>query len=163
MSNWVNSDGLNVRFHRDRALDAKVGVPRVAGMEKEVVVELNYSRMTTSGGLVGGYPNTFIPAGSYIKSVTLVVTTGFDSGTTATLDLGLCNKDGSYTGLDEDGFDVAIAETAIDTAGKEVACDGALIGTILSKGGYPSYDLDTAAYTVGDGYLVIVYETPPVQ
>lgn len=154
---WTNSDGLRIEFGTEKTKVAQVGVPRTAGAEKQVVVTLEASRMGLSGGVVGGRPNTFIPAGSILKSAILYVTEGFDSGTTATLDLGLANADGSYTNLDEDGIDVAIAETAIDTAGKSVTCDGALIGTILATGGYPSYDVDTAVYTTGKGFLVITY------
>lgn len=157
---WTNSDGLRIEFGTEKTKGAQVGVPSNYGEEQEVVVILEASRMDLTGGLVGQRPNTFIPANSFIVSAKLVVTEGFDSGSTATLDLGLANSDGTYTGLDEDGIDVAIAETAIDTAGKTVACDGALIGTILTKGGYPSYDVDTAAYTTGKGYLVITYQKP---
>lgn len=154
---WTNSDGLRIEFGNEKTKGAQVGSAREDGIRQTVTCVLEASRMTTSGGLIGGRVNNFIPAGSYIESALLVVTEAFDSGSTATLDLGLANADATYTNLDEDGIDVAIAESALDTAGKEVACDGAYIGAILTTGGYPSYDLDTAAYTTGKGYLIITY------
>jgi len=161
MTGRRNIDGLYLEYGTDKTAVADVGVPCTYGAESEVICTLEASRMTLTGGLIGGRPNTTIPAGSYIKDVRLVVTEAFDSGTTATLDLGLCLETGAYTGLDEDGFDVAIAETAIDTAGKVVVCDGAYVGTTTGTvAGYPSYDLDTAVYTTGKGYLIITFVPP---
>lgn len=161
MAGRRNIDGLYLEYGTDKTAVAQVGVPCTYGSRSEVVLTLEASRMTLAGGLVGGRPNTTIPPGSFIESVTLVVTEGFDSGGSATLDLGLCNEDGSYTNLDEDGFDVAIAETAIDTAGKKVNCDGAYVGTVTGTVvGYPSYDLDTLAFTTGKGYVSIIYIKP---
>ncbi len=161
MTVTANSDGLRWRYGRDLQLAAQVGAPCTYGMVKQVVCILEASRMTTTGGLIGGEANTMIPAGSWIKSAVFIVTEAFDSGTTATLDLGLAIIDGTYTGGDEDGIDAAIAETAIDTAGKAVLCDGAMVGAagsgITSVNLWPSYDLDTAAYTTGKGVLVIEY------
>lgn len=157
LNTWNNDDGLNVEFGRDRIKGAQVGKSCKGGLRQEVTCILEASRMDLTGGVIGERPNVLIPAGSYIESALLVVTEAFDSGSTATLDLGLANADGTYTGLDEDGIDAAIAESAIDTAGKEVTCDGAYIGAITTKAGYPSYDIDTAVYTTGKGYLIITY------
>lgn len=158
----VNADGLFVEYGTARTLGAQIGQTiHNDGTRKQMVATLEASRMVIGGGLIGGRPTVFIPAGSYLESALLVVTEGFDSGTTATLDLGLANKDGTYTNLDEDGIDAAIAEGDIDTAGKEVAANGDLIGTILAYDAYPSYDVDTAVYTTGKGFLVITY-IPPV-
>jgi hypothetical protein len=154
----VNADNLNVRYGLDKVKDAKVGVPSMqGGVDHWVVCEIVGTDLALGGGLIGGYPNTFIPAGAYIKEAIFIPTVAF-VGSGATLDLGLANKDGTYTNLDEDGIDAAIATTAIDAIAEKVTCDGALVGTILTTGGYPSYDLDTALYTAGKGYLIITYQ-----
>ena len=161
----ANADGLRQRYGLDTQLTAQVGAPSTAGAVREMVCVLEASRMVIGGGLIGQEPNNVIPTGSFIKSATFIVTEAFDSGTTATLDLGLAIADGTYTGGDEDGIDAAIAETAIDTAGKAVLCDGAMVAStsagVTTVPLYPSYDVDTAVYTTGKGYLVIEYIPRP--
>ena len=161
MATWANSDGLRVRFGTEQAAGAQVGKPSVNGAVEQIVCILEASRMVIGGGLIGGEPNVYIPAGSWIKSATFIVTEAFDSGTTATLDLGLGLVDGTYTGGDEDGIDVAIAETAIDAATKAVLCDGAMVNSttagITTVNLWPTYDVDTAVFTTGKGMLVIEY------
>lgn len=161
MTNWTNSDGLEVKFGLDAAKQGRVGSNRY--LEQHVSAVLDFSDMALTGGRIDSDNPALIPAGSYITKAYFVVITGFDSGSTATLDLGLSIADGTYTGGDEDGIDVAIAETAIDTAGKVVVCDGALVGGTAYSGAvdlYPSYDVDTAAYTVGKGVLHIFFIPP---
>lgn len=162
MANWTNSDGLEVKFGLDAAKQGRV----MGGHENELYISavLDFSDMNLTGGRIDSDNPVIIPAGSYITQAFFVVVTAFDSGSTATLDLGLSLADGTYTGADEDGIDVAIAETAIDTAGKVVVCDGALVrGTAVTSTTldlYPSFDVDTAAYTVGKGVLHIFYLPP---
>jgi hypothetical protein len=101
--------------------------------------------------------DAFIPAGSYITGASLVVTTAFTSGGSATLNIGLYNAAG--TAIDADGIDatVAVADLA---ANKAVACNGALVGgtaTVGAADAYVSWDYDTAAFTAGAAKLVIEY------
>lgn len=165
MTQWTNDDGLIVNFGLSEGDKGLVGASRTAGATKQLVVVVEASRMSLTGGLFDNRSRTALPAGARITAATLVVTEAFDSGGSATLDLGLANADGTYTNLDEDGIDVAIAETAIDTAGKVVVCDGALVAATSAARttviGYPSYDLDTLAFTTGKGYLVIEYDEQP--
>lgn len=165
MTVTANADGLRQRYGLDTQLTAQAGETLPAGAVKHLICTLEASRMVIGGGLIGQEPNNAIPVGSFIKSATFIVTEAFDSGTTATLDLGLAIADGTYTGGDEDGIDAAIAESAIDTAGKAVLCDGAMVGSTTASVTtvvlYPSYDVDTAVYTTGKGYLVIEYIPRP--
>lgn len=167
---WVNGDGLIVRFGPDKALQAQSGQTQSAGAMHHVICTLEASRMALDGGFIGDYPNTPIAPYSYITRAIFVVTEAFDSGSTATLDLGLgvinaTTQLADYTGADEDGIDAAIAETAIDTAGKAVICDGALVAAtsaaLLAVTTYPTYDVDTAVYTTGKGWLFFEYMTKP--
>lgn len=157
MTDWTNDDGILVRFGVDKSLGAQVGSAIASdGIRKEMVATLEVSRMALAGGLIGGKANSAIPAGALIESAKFIVTEAF-VGATATLDLGLANADGTYTNLDEDGIDAAIAITAFDADDDVIVCDGALIGTRTAVAGYPSYDVDTAALTAGKGYLIITY------
>lgn len=163
---WTNDDGLIVRFGLELSQGSAVGKVNTGGTVEQIVCILEAGQLDTSGGLIDPYANVAIPANSRILRATFVVTEAFDSaGDSATLDLGLANADGTYTNLDENGIDVAIAEADIDTAGKSVVCDGALVNAtssaLTSVISYPSYDLDTEAFTAGKGFLVIEYETMP--
>lgn len=164
MTVTANADGLRYRYGLDTQKGAQVGATCNYGCYKQVVCILEASRMVIGGGLIGGEANTMIPAGSFIREAVFIVTEAFDSGTTATLDLGLGLVDGTYTGGDEDGIDAAVAETAIDTAGKAVLCDGAYVNSatagVTSVNLWPTYDVDTAVYTTGKGLLIITYIPP---
>lgn len=164
MTNWTNSDGLEVKFGLDEAKQGKVSSSNE--LEHHITVVLDAADMVIGGGRVDSDNPVLIPANSYITRAIFRVITAFDSGTTATLDLGLGIADGTYTGGDEDGIDVAIAETAIDTAGKCVVCDGALVNGTARTGSvdlYPTYDVDTAVFTAGKGVLHIFFIPPSVE
>lgn len=164
MTVTANADGLRFRYGLDTQRAAMVGTPCTYGDIKQARAVIEFGRDNSlSGGLIGGEPNNMIPAGSYILRATLIVTEAFTSGGAATLDLGLANADGTYTNLDEDGIDVALAMGTL-LQGSVIACDGALVGAgtdrdILANA-YLSYDLDTAVLTAGKAHLIVEYVSP---
>lgn len=154
MADWTNSDGLEVRFTNPEAGATGAGVP--GGATKELVLDFTFGTAVTAAA--DGH-EAFIPAGSYIKSATLIVTTAATSGGTATLTIGLAQKDGSV--IDADGIDAAIALADL-AAAKVVKCDGALSGGVASIGANNAYVYTTPttagdAFTAGKGRLVIEY------
>lgn len=158
---WTNSDGLPVRFHREEGtVNVSGRVPAADTTVNRVLWKLDYSKFNGTTGTQYETPSTvFIPKGATLVRATLVVTTGFTSGGSATLDIGLQQKGG--TEIDNDGIDAAIAKTAIDTVGEQVACDGALVATTGGgKLGYNAYlyvKAGTAAFTAGKADLVVEY------
>jgi hypothetical protein len=162
MTNFTNADGLTIRYGLDVAKGAQVGVPCAYGAIKQIVAILEVARMDLTGGLIGGLANSALPVGSVILRSNLIVTETF-TGTNGTLDLGLCNEDGTYTNLDEDGIDVAIAVASL-AAGTVIANDGALVGAGTSKAttvvSFLSYDIDTTDFTAGKALLVVEYVEP---
>jgi hypothetical protein len=153
---YTNADGLFVITNnaqgaaRDNGLNAQNGV-------KTMVFELkDATKLGTSD--VNPQPNdAFIPAGSYITKASLVVTTAFTSGGSATLGIGLQQADGSI--IDADGIDAAIAVADL-AANKAVVCNGALVGgtaTVGAANAYMSVVYGTAAFTAGAAKLVIEY------
>lgn len=157
---WTNNDGLTIYFGTENAQPAHVGVVCAGeGTEKEYVAVLEPATMDLTGGLIGGRANAMIPNGSFIESATLHVTETF-VGATGTLDLGTINADGTYTNLDEDGIDVAIAVASL-TAGTTIACDGAQVGTTVGADAYLSYDIDTVDFTAGKAFLVVKVRQQP--
>ena len=153
---YTNADGLFVITNnaqgaaRDNGINAQNGV-------KTMVFELkDATALGTSD--VNPQPNdAFIPAGAYITKASLVVTTAFTSGGSATLGIGLQQADGTI--IDADGIDAAVAVADL-AANKAVVCNGALVGgtaTVGAANAYMSLVYATAAFTAGAAKLVIEY------
>lgn len=158
---YVNDDGLHIRFGNEQGAKALAGAPNTAGTEKELVVDLDFSRMPAFGDastFINGTPAAPIPAGALLRSATIILTTIFTSGGAPTLTLGMSQNDATV--IDADGIDATIALADLDAIGTEVACDGALVGTILAENSYVTIDVATADYTAGRGKLVIKYIIP---
>ena len=160
MPTYKNADGLYVSTGLSEAKKSLEGSTNNFGHEREIIIDLDYTRLPTFGTastFVNDVPTVAVPKGALLKSATLTVTTAF-TGTGATLDIGLAKSDG--TAIDADGIDAAIALTAIDAIGETVTCDGALIGTVLANTGFVTVDVGVATYTAGRGKLVIKYFMP---
>ena len=156
MADWTNSDGLEVRFNGPEAGDTGAGVSTL-GAVKNIVLDFDFAAAITAAA--DGH-EAFIPAGSYIKSATLIVTTAATSAGTATLSIGLAQKDG--TAINSTGIDDTIALTALDAVTEVVKCDGTLAGGTASIGANNGYVYTTPttgadAFTAGRGKLVIEY------
>jgi hypothetical protein len=162
MAVYTNDDGLKIKFGTEQAEAALVGTVSDNGIYNNLVVDLDHSRMpahTASDTLLSDLHEIALPAGAIITTATLDITEAFDSGGSATLDIGLEKADG--TEYDYDGIDAAIAETAIDAVGDRVACDGALVGgAALTEKAFVTVNVGTATFTVGRGKLVIEYIIP---
>lgn len=153
---YTNSDGLFVITKnaqgaaRDNGLNAQNGV-------KTMVFELkDATKLGTAA--VDPQPNdAFIPAGSYITKASLVVTTAFTSGGSATLTIGLQNAAGAD--IVADGIDGTVALAAL-AVNKAVVCNGTSVGgtaTVGAANAYISVIYGTAAFTAGAAKLVIEY------
>lgn len=156
-----NTDGVYVPYGTAQATVAVGGSPAQSGEFKTLEYNFTYANLnahTVADTILGTVPHTYIPAGAHLVSATLYVNTAFDSGGSATLDIGAANEAGTVTS--NQGIDAAIAESAIDTAGKSVACDGALVGTILAADTYISMGVNTATFTTGEGTLIFKYFVP---
>lgn len=154
MADWTNSDGLEVRFTNPEA--GATGAETVGGAIKTLVLDFTFANAVTAAA--DGH-ESFIPAGSYISGAYLIVTEAATSGGTATLTIGLAQKDGTV--IDADGIDATIALADL-AAGKVVRCDGALAGGVASIGAANGYLYTTPttagnAFTAGKGRLVLEY------
>tara|TARA_R110000744_G_scaffold41716_2_gene94657 strand:+ start:797 stop:1273 length:477 start_codon:yes stop_codon:yes gene_type:complete len=153
---YTNADGLFTITQnaqggvRDNGLNASNGI-------KTLVLEIK-DATTLGTAAVDPQPNdSFIPAGSYITKASLVVTTAFTSGGSATLSIGLQNAAGGD--IAAVGIDQTIAVAAL-TANKAVVCNGTSVGgtaTVGTANAYLSLVYGTAAFTAGAGKLVIEY------
>ena len=160
MTIFKNADGLYVRYGKSQSLPAREGSPSTNGVEKELIIDIEGTKLPAVGvsTFVNGTPTAGLPAGVLLRSATLIPTKAFTSDGNATLTIGLSKADGTV--IDADGIDATIAKTAIDTIGETVACDGALVNTVLADVSYVTVLVGTAAFTAGRAKLVLKYITP---
>jgi len=152
---WYNPDGLAVGFGtrtEEKNSGTKVSL---GGQRQQVIVDIKGTELldvSVAAQLIYGVT---IPAGALLESAKIVVDSAFLSGGVAVLDVGLYN---AATGaeIDDDGIDAAVAIAALET-NDVVACDGALIGTILANNSKIGVTFDAFAYTAGVARLVVEY------
>lgn len=154
---YVNSDGLEILTAGEAGTAAKRGT--VVSPKKALVMTITGTDVPSSVDTPQDH-DAFIPAGSYITGASLIVTTAFTSGGSATLTLGTYQQDGTV--VDADGIDATVALAAL-AANKAVACDGAAVGGTATVGAndvYVEAIYGTAAFTAGEAKLVIEYIEP---
>lgn len=157
MADWTNSDGLEVRFKNPEAGQTGASVSTM-GAIKTLVVDIADLKTAITPAADGS--EAFIPAGSQIINAFFKVTSAV-TGTSATLTVGLAQKDGT-----------AISATAIMTAtegtqanmaaGKTIVCNGGYLATSASStqnATYPAYIYTVVGGTMtgGAGKLVVNY------
>ncbi len=155
---YVNADGLEVLTAGEQGTAAKRGTS-LSSQKKSLVMTITGTEVPSSVATPQDH-DAFIPAGSYITSASLIVTTAFTSGGSATLTIGTYTQAGAA--VDADGIDAAVALAAIG-ADKAVACDGAAVGGTATVGGadvYVEAIYGTAAFTAGEAKLVSEYIEP---
>lgn len=152
MGTFTNSDGLTILTNEDQGRVATKGgkAPNVT-YERELRFDLDATALPAAGGQTF---DVFVPAGSYIESARLIVTTAFAGGTNVTI--GLAQRNG--TPIDADGIDATVATAAL-AANKVVRCDGALVGGADGVGANDAYVYAAASgtYTAGRATLIIKY------
>lgn len=156
MPTWKNNDGLRVKFGPEKAKNSRAGSPRDnKAVFHELVADIRHDEMPAIGvsDFLQGEPGAPIPKGYLIRSAKLVVIDAFTSAGAPTLTLGMSQEDDTV--IDANGIDDAIALLDIDTVGKEVNCDGALIGTKISETGHLTLLKGVADYTAGRAKLII--------
>jgi hypothetical protein len=155
---YVNADGLEVLTAGEQGTPAKRGTS-LSSQKKSLVMNITGTEVPSSVATPQDH-DAFIPAGSYITSASLIVSTAFTSGGSATLTIGTYTQAGAA--VDADGIDATIALAAIG-ADKAVACNGAAVGGTATVGGadvYVEAIYGTAAFTAGEAKLVIEYIEP---
>jgi hypothetical protein len=154
---YTNADGLYIKTHADQGTLAESG-STLTSVKNQLVIEINDATEIPSSAATPTPMEAFLPAGCYITNAFLIVETAFTSGGSATLTIGTYTQAGAA--IDADGIDAAVALSALNTAGKVVANDGAQVGgavTVGSADAYVKLNYGTAAFTAGAGKLVIEY------
>lgn len=158
MAEWINSDGLRVRFGTDEASVTRGGELPTNGDFINTEFVLTLSQAGVNSGLV---PNTYgivFPAGAFIEEVVVIPETAA-AGTNAVLNVGLVRTNTTTT-YDEDAFIAALPTTSMDTVGETTVLRqgstyaGSAIGTTLAYPGVLVFDYTTAAFT--DGVIRVI-------
>lgn len=154
---YVNKDGLHILTGAEEGKVIEKGVNIYNGINTWTY-EFDLRNVGTTFGAANLSPTEpLIPAGSYIKSATVVMKEAAASSGAATLTIGTYAADG--TAVDADGIDAAVALAAV-AAGSVVKCDGAQAGGTATIGSAPvaiGMTYGTAAFTAGTGVLVVEY------
>lgn len=166
-TNWLNSDGLYVKFGTNEATPGVAGEYGFLTDGNTHVLEVRISDLTTVPDSTQTIldQNVWLPDNARILWVEVINTTAATSGGSATLDLGLIRFD-QTTELDYDGLLANAPLTDWDTLGETkryqvgVTGAGALVGTVLANPGYLVATYDTAAFTAGALHIKIGYEFP---
>lgn len=156
-SDWMNNDGLYIKFGAKEAEPAHGGEYRWNGPLTKVEFDIDFDRLEAFGTATFLSDTVTIPNGVRLEKAELYVETTFTSSGSATLDLGLYDTDRA-TAYDADGIDSAIAIADL-TAGDLIECDGALVGTTLANN-TPSLvtaTVGTADFTAGKAKLRLYY------
>lgn len=155
---WVNSDGLTVRFGPHEAFDNTASQVVTAGAEQMLVMDITASTIGATAAPGDIANSAMIPANSYVISAVLIANTDWASDGSAVLDVGFCDKDG--TDLNDDALIAGLAVASI-TADSVTAGAGASVGAVVTANSFVYATYDTAAFTAGDGRLVIRYIKQP--
>lgn len=165
MAEWINSDGLRVRFGTDEATTVRGGSVQPNGEDLQIIFKVKLTEAATGSALIPRTQGIVIPAGVRLEEVMVKVDTAATSGGSATLNLGL-NRLDTTTAIDADGLVAALALTSIDAAGDTLALRvgstsvGALVGTTLAYPGVLVFDYDTAAFTAGELTVTVRGKVP---
>lgn len=148
MTIWVNNDGLQVRFDRDKA--AKVVGGAVSKSDKHLIeFVVDYAQVLTATPTIltpeSGAYGVVVPKGLRVEAVEVIAESAFtSSGTigTSTFVLGLKKMSDRSTELDHDGLLAAgFVGSRIDAAGERTYVEigttgvGALVGTTIAENG----------------------------
>ena len=101
---YVNADGLEILTAGEQGTAAKRGTS-LSSQKKALVMNITGTEVPSAAATPQDH-DAFIPAGSYITSASLIVSTAFTSAGSATLTIGAYQQDG--TTVDADGIDATI-------------------------------------------------------
>lgn len=170
MAEWINSDGLRVRFGVEEAWVTRGGEVSPNGELLQIIFKVPLTSAATGSALIPRTQGIVFPAGLRIDEVEIRTDTAATSGGSAALNIGL-NRLDTTTAIDADGLAAAVALATHDAAGEKNVLRvgstgaGALIGTTLANPGVLVFDYDTAAYTAGEltvtvrGYMPMPAQT----
>lgn len=163
-TNWLNQDGLWIRFGDKEGVTAKYGEYKTFGPTRLVEAKIDFSDFAAFGVNSILSNEGEIPKGAHIEKVEVEVETAF-VGATATLSLGLIGLDRvNLTGLGTTALANAITVATL-TLGSitTIQVGAAFVGTLVGAGGNLTVPglltalVGTANFTAGSAKVRIFY------
>lgn len=154
MAEWINSDGLRVRFGTDEAITVRGGEVQPNGELLQIVFKVDLTQAATGSALIPNTQGVVFPAGLFIDEVEVRTDVAVTSSGSGTLNVGL-NRLDTTTVIDADGLVAALSTASMAAAGTIQVLrvgstgDGALVGTALANPGVLVFDWDTGAFQTG--------------
>jgi hypothetical protein len=167
---WLNNDGLLVRFGTERARPARVGeFSSLFNGQHVIELHIDLAALSVLSPFASDIDvilddTVTIPKGALLEKIELIVMEA--SAGAGTLDLGLYDQDRT-TVIDQDGLLAAsttgwagavIGTTVVYT--RATAEAGALMGTVLTNTGLITAQVDAAAFTNGSIKIRIYFSVP---
>lgn len=158
---WVNDDGLERKFGTELADRALIGEYRNDGPSHITEIAFTYADLpaVASNSVIIDDDYT-LPAGAFIESVEIWCPVDTVSGGGGTLNVGMIDTDRS-SNADVDAFVVAATAAELITGGSNITgWVGALVNDVLPRDVLLTWEVDTAAYTAGEGVIRIKWSMP---
>jgi hypothetical protein len=158
-ANWLNSDGLYLKYGTSKAATSAGGEFSNRGLLREISFTLDLTTLTAGSAII--CDAAFAPKVRW-QEVEIITQTAA-TGATATLNLSLVKTDRT-TAIGNLVTGAAIATFA--TVGTKLVINaggtgaGALLGTTTTDVGYFAADFDTTAFTAGVLKITVRYYTP---
>lgn len=163
-TNWLNSDGLYIRYGDKEGATAKYGEYKTFGPLRLVEVQIDYSDLSAFGTNTILSNEGEIPLGAHIEKVEVEVETAF-AGATATLSLGLIGLNRStLTGLGTTVLANAITVATLTLGSVTTLIVGStFVGSLVGSGGNLTVPglltalVGTANFTAGRAKVRVYY------
>lgn len=160
---WTNTDGLHLKFGTAKTELASLGHYRHDGPKNVIEIVLDYAQMpAVASNSVVIDRTQVLPTGSIVEAVEIINKTAFDSaGDAMTLNIGWIDLD-ETSNADVDAFVVAATQTELNDGGTNIAgwVGAEVLGSPTTTAKKLTWEVDTAAATVGAGVVRIYYSHP---
>jgi hypothetical protein len=159
-TDWLNNDGLLVKFGTEEAVPAMVGTYREAGAIRGLM-EINLDLKTLVDTPTILSDTSKLPEGALIERLHVIATETAVGGASI-LDLGVVEED-RVSNHDDDALLAAIALADYNSIGNDNVYTqgdpghGVLVGNVLPKSYYVTGSWDGAAFTAGKLKIRIYY------
>ncbi len=162
---WINNDGLEVKFGTDEAAKRNLGEYNQLGPVHitELMVKVSELPALATTTIISEAHK--LPSGAKIEYVEFVSpsTTFASALTTATLDIGIIDLDGT-SNADDTALVAAATEAELSAGGKNIAgWVGTAIGFSLARPSLITWTVNVEVFTGGEGVLRIGWSVDKVD
>lgn len=165
MGTWTNKDGLTLKYGPDEVVKARV--TEIAGGDGTRVIEIvvDSDTLPAFGNSADVDDSYFIPAGVVFTGVEIVPNTTITSSGSATLTVGITDKDGGSNVTNANAFVDAATVAELNAGGKDLSAwvgDGLFVAP-LAEAAKLTWAVGTADFTGGSVTIRVSFAIPKTQ